>query len=94
MADAEAKMAAFEGLLDEVSTALTDLVSTMEQDGKDMKAVGQAIAKALGGIKVEPQIVVSPTPIVVNAPERSDWRFEPEYDPATGLLKCLYAYRM
>jgi hypothetical protein len=95
MADTEAKMAAFEGLLNEVSSAMTDLVSTMEQDGKDTKAIGQLIAKAIGGIKFEPKVLVN-NPITLNAPERilSDWRFEPEYDPATGLLKCLYAYRM
>jgi hypothetical protein len=92
----EAKMAAFEGLLNEVGTALTDLVSTMEQDGKDAKTLGALIAKAIGGIKMEPQIIVSPTPVTINTPERvlSDWKFEPEYEQSTGLLKCLYAYRI
>lgn len=94
MSDTEARVRALDDVLNEISAALVELVDLAEKNGKDGKTIGQMIAKAIGGI--EPKIVVNPTPVVVQNSERpqTDWRFEPEYDPVTGLLKCLYAYRM
>ena len=58
------KFAAFEGLLNEISTALGDLVSVMERDGDDgaMKAMTEGL-KALRIQAPTVNVNVSPTPV-------------------------------
>ena len=81
-AQAEEKMTAFEGLLSEISTALSDLVSVIEDRPSDMGALVEAIRSIRVDIpppeapkvevhppqvNVENRIEVNPTPVQVTA---------------------------
>lgn len=70
-AQADRKMEAFEGLLNEISTALSDILGTFERraaaedEGKELQAI-QALTDAIKGLKLTAPAVtvqVNPTPI-------------------------------
>ena len=63
-----AKSEAFDSLMHEISTALTDLVSVMES-GNSGDAIAKALTQALKSVKIEvaaPQITVKAPEVVVN----------------------------
>lgn len=55
------KMAAFEGLMNEVSAALSDVVSALERDDGADEKIAKAITEGLRALRIEaPKVTVTP----------------------------------
>ena len=82
MKDRGAEMKAFEGLLNDISSSLSDIVSILEggvKGGKPAPDIGKAIADAIAKIKApEVKVNVQPTPVTVQPAAvhvtPSDWK--------------------
>lgn len=85
------KLAAFEGLLTEISTALSDIVSCMEADAKEDKSEGDSeakmIADALTAAIADLAVTVN-SPITVNVPKQDAPTISVNVSPTPVTVTC------
>lgn len=68
--DRGAEMAAFEGLLAEIGSALADVVGLLEKGAKREATDLAPLVKAIAGLKLEPRIEVKAPSVQVNVPQQ------------------------